>query len=175
MILGNAQPYLTGGLNFSFRYKQWSLSVASYFSVGSKIYNFARYNQDQASMQAWSTTPTIYAVNNFWVRQGDVVDYPRPYSDEFQNTRSVSSFYIEDGSYLKIKNIRLTYRFNSSIAQKMKMKGLTIYCYVNNPLTFTAYSGYDPEFSTYSALSIGMDTNRFPRNREYGLGLTLNF
>ena len=175
MILGNAQPYLTGGLNFSFRYKQWSLSVASYFSVGGKIYNFARYNQDQASMQAWSTTPTIYAVNNFWVRQGDVVDYPRPYSDEFQNTRSVISFYIEDGSYLKIKNIRLTYRFNSSIAQKMKMKGLTIYCYVNNPLTFTAYSGYDPEFSTYSALSIGMDTNRFPRNREYGLGLTLNF
>ena len=114
-------------------------------------------------------------MNNFWVKQGDVVDFPRPYADEYQNTRSVSSFYIEDGSYFKVKNIRLTYRFGQKVMQKMKMKGMSIYCYVNNPLTFTAYSGYDPEFSTYSALSIGMDTNRFPRNREYGLGLTLNF
>lgn len=175
MILGNAQPYLTGGLNVNLRYRQWTLSVASYFSFGGKIYNFARYNQDQASMQAWSTTPTINVVNNFWVRQGDDVDYPRPYSDEYQNTRSVNSFYIEDGSYWKIRNIRLTYRFRPDVASKMKMKGMNIYCYVNNPLTFTSYSGYDPEFSSYSALSIGMDTNRFPRNREYGLGLTLNF
>ena len=175
MILGNAQPYLTGGLNVNLRYRQWTLSVASYFSFGGKIYNFARYNQDQASMQAWSTTPTINVVNNFWVRQGDDVDYPRPYSDEYQNTRSVNSFYIEDGSYWKIRNIRLTYRFRPDVAGKMKMKGMNIYCYVNNPLTFTSYSGYDPEFSSYSALSIGMDTNRFPRNREYGLGLTLNF
>ncbi len=175
MILGNAQPFLTGGLNVSFRYRQWTLSVASYFSFGGKIYNFARYNQDQASMQAWSTTPTINVVNNFWVKQGDSVDYPRPYSDEYQNTRSVNSFYIEDGSYWKIRNIRLTYRLKPDAVSKMKMKGLSIYCYVNNPLTFTSYSGYDPEFSSYSALSVGMDTNRFPRNREYGLGLTLNF
>ena len=114
-------------------------------------------------------------MNNFWVKQGDSVDYPRPYSDEYQNTRSVNSFYIEDGSYWKIRNIRLTYRLKPDAVSKMKMKGLSIYCYVNNPLTFTSYSGYDPEFSSYSALSVGMDTNRFPRNREYGLGLTLNF
>ena len=175
MILGNAQPFLTGGLNLNFRYRQWTLSVASYFSFGGKIYNFARYNQDKSSMQAWSSTPTVNVVNNFWIKQGDEVDYPRPYSDEFQNTRSVNSFYIEDGSFWKIKNMRLTYRLKSSVVQKMKMKGMSIYCYVNNPLTFTSYSGYDPEFSTYSALSIGMDTNRFPRSREYGLGITLNF
>lgn len=174
-ILANAQPFLMGGLNATFRYKQWILSMASYFSYGGKIYNYARYNQDQASMQAWSTTPSIYAVDNFWVKQGDNVDYPRPYSDEFQNNRSVNSFYIEDGSYFKIRNMRLTYRFKPADVKKLNMKGMSAYIYVNNPLTFTAYKGYDPEFSSYSALSIGMDTNRFPRNREYGLGLTLNF
>jgi hypothetical protein len=56
----------------------------------------------------------------------------------------------------------------------MHLRGLALYAFVTNPYTFTAYSGYDPEFSNYSALSIGMDTNRFPRNREVGLGFTLN-
>ena len=174
MILGNAQPFLTGGLALTFRFYQFTLTASSYFSVGGKIYNFARYNQDQASMAAWSTTPTIGWRNNFWVRQGDQVDYPRPFADSFQNDRSVNSHYIEDGSFLKIRNIRLSYRLNPAIAQKLRLKGLNIYAYVTNPFTFTAYSGYDPEFSNYSALALGMDTNRFPRNREIGFGFTLN-
>lgn len=174
-ILGNAQPFLTGGISLTFRYRQFTLSATSYFSFGGKVYNYARYNQDQNSMQAWSTTPSIYWVNNFWVKQGDEVEYPRPYHDSWQNERSVNSLYIEDGSFFKIKNMRLTYRFKNSVTQKMHIKGLALYAFVTNPLTFTAYSGYDPEFSNYSALSIGMDTNRFPRNREYGLGFTLNF
>lgn len=174
MILGNAQPFLTGGLSLTFRYKQFTLTAASYFSFGGKIYNFARYNQDRNSMSAWSTTPTVGWVDNFWVRQGDEVDYPRPFADSFQNDRSVNSRYIENGSYFKIRNVRLTYRLKQTVVQKMKLRGLAFYVYVTNPLTFTAYSGYDPEFSNYSALSIGMDTNRFPRNREAGLGFTLN-
>lgn len=174
-ILGNAQPFLTGGVALTFRLYQFTLSATSYFSFGGQIYNFARYNQDQGSMQAWSTTPSVNWVNNFWVKPGDNVEYPRPYSDEWQNNRNVNSFYIEDGSFFKIKNIRLTYRFKQKVAQKMHIKGLALYGYVTNPLTFTAYSGYDPEFSNYSALSVGMDTNRFPRSREYGLGFTLNF
>ena len=174
MILGNAQPFLTGGLSLTFRYKQFTLTAASYFSFGGKIYNFARYNQDRNSMAAWSTTPTVNWVDNFWVRPGDKVDYPRPYADSFQNDRSVNSRYIESGSYFKIRNIRLTYRLKPQVVQKMKMRGLAFYVYITNPVTFTSYSGYDPEFSNYSALSIGMDTNRFPRNREAGLGFTLN-
>jgi hypothetical protein len=125
-------------------------------------------------MAAWSTTPTINWVNNFWVKQGDQVEYPRPFADSFQNDRHVNSKYIEDGSYIKIKNIRIAYRLKQTVTHKLNIKGLNIYAYVTNPFTFTAYSGYDPEFSNYSALSIGMDTNRFPRNREFGLGLTLN-
>ncbi len=174
-ILGNAQPFLTGGLALTFRFYQFTLSASGFFSVGGKIYNYARYNMDQNSMQAWSTTPSVYWKNNFWVKQGDVVDYPRPYHDSWQNDRSVNSYYIEDGSFIKIKNVRLTYRFKQQIVKKMNIKGLATYIYVTNPFTFTAYKGYDPEFSSYSALSIGMDTNRFPRNREYGLGITVNF
>lgn len=174
MVLGNAQPWLMGGISMTFRYKQFTLTAASYFSFGGKIYNFARYNQDQASMAAWSTTPTINWVDNFWVKQGDQVEYPRPFADSFQNDRHINSMYIEDGSFFKIKNMRLSYRFKQNVTQKLNVKGLLLYAYCTNPFTFTAYSGYDPEFSNYSALSIGMDTNRFPRNREFGLGITLN-
>ena len=174
MILGNAQPFLTGGLTLTFRFFDFTFTAASYFSFGGQIYNFARYNQDQSSMAAWSTTPTIGWVDNFWVRPGDEVTYPRPFADSFQNDRHVNSHYIENGSYLKIRNARLSYRLKPNIAQKLKLKGLNIYTYINNPLTFTAYSGYDPEFSNYSALSVGMDTNRFPRSREIGLGFTIN-
>ncbi|MCM1176234.1 MAG: TonB-dependent receptor [Bacteroides sp.] len=174
-ILGNAQPFLTGGLSVTIRVRQWILSASSYFSFGGKIYNYARYLQDKNSMAAWSTIPSYGWCDNFWVRPGDDVEYPRPYSDSFQNDRSVNSKYIEDGSYFKIRNIRLTYRFRQTVLKKIHMKGLGIYAYVQNPFTFTAYSGYDPEFSSYSALQIGMDTNRFPRSREFGLGLTLNF
>lgn len=174
-ILGNAQPFLTGGLAITFRLYQFTLSTSAFFSVGGKIYNYARYSMDQNSMQAWSTTPSVYWKNNFWVKQGDVVDYPRPYHDSWQNDRNVNSYYIEDGSFFKIKNIRLTYHFKQQVVKKMHIRGLALYLFVTNPLTFTAYKGYDPEFSSYSALSIGMDTNRFPRNREYGLGITVNF
>lgn len=174
-ILGNAQPILTGGISLTLRYKQVTLSASSYFSFGGKIYNFARYNQDKSSMQAWSTTPSINWVENFWVRPGDNVQYPRPYSDSFQNDRGPTSLYIEDGSFFKIRNIRVTYRFKRTLVERIKMKGLSLYAYVQNPLTFTSYSGYDPEFSNFSALQIGMDTNRFPRSREFGLGITANF
>ena len=92
-----------------------------------------------------------------------------------QSSRGFGFHHIEDGSFFKIKNIRLTYNFKQQVVKKMHIRGLALYLFVTNPLTFTAYKGYDPEFSSYSALSIGMDTNRFPRNREYGLGMTVNF
>lgn len=174
-IIGNAQPDFTGGFSINFRYKNWSLFASAYYSIGGKVYNQAKYNQDQASMWSFSTIPSVGWLDNFWVRQGDKVTYPRPYRDSFQNDRAVNSFYMEDGSYLKIRNIRLSYRFSPQLVNKVNLKGLNVYVYVNNPFTFTSYSGYDPEFSSYSALSIGEDTNRFPRKREFGMGITANF
>jgi TonB-linked SusC/RagA family outer membrane protein len=174
-VIGNAQPDFAGGFNANFRHKSWSLFVASYFSVGGQIYNAAKYNLVQGSMQAFSTVPPTDFLNNFWIQQGDQVVYPRPFTDRFQNARSVNSFYLEDASYLKIRNIRLSYALPVKWITKAKLRGTSIYGYVNNAFTFTKYSGYDPEFSAYSALAIGMDTNRYPRKREFGLGINLNF
>jgi len=175
MVLGNAQPDFTGGFNFNIRHKSWSLFVASYFSIGGEIYNAAKYNLVQGSMNGLSTVPSFDFQHNFWIQQGDMVDYARPYSDRFQNARAVSSYYLEDASYLKIRNIRLSYLLPAKWVSKIKLRGINLYGYVNNAFTFTGYSGYDPEFSSYSALGIGMDINRYPRKREFGLGLNVNF
>ena len=175
MVLGNAQPDFTGGFNFNIRHKGITLFVASYFSIGGEIYNAAKYNLVQGSMNGLSTVPSFDFQKNFWIQQGDLVEYARPYSDRFQNARNVSSFYMEDASYLKIRNVRLSYLLPAKWTSKAKIRGVNIYGYVNNAFTFTGYSGYDPEFSSYSALGIGMDINRYPRKREFGLGLNVNF
>jgi TonB-linked SusC/RagA family outer membrane protein len=174
-VIGNAQPDFTGGLSFNLRYKNWSLFVSAYYSIGGEIYNQSSYWRDMVSMENFATVPSYDWVDNFWVKQGDKVAHPRPYGDRFQNNRAVNSMYLEDASYLKIRNTRLSYRFNPKLVNKMGIRGLSVYAYVNNPVTFTAYSGYDPEFSAYSALAIGEDTNRFPRKSEYGLGINVNF
>ncbi|WP_304064438.1 SusC/RagA family TonB-linked outer membrane protein [Pedobacter glucosidilyticus] len=174
-VLGNAQPDFVGGINTTFNYKRFGLFIGSYFSVGGQIYNQARYTLNQMSMPFFSTVPSMDFANNFWIRQGDETKYPRPYADQYQNDRNVNSIYLEDASFLKIRNIRLSYSLPPKVTTKLKIKSLGMYGYVNNAFTFTNYSGYDPEFSNFSALALGMDTNRYPRKREFGLGFNLNF
>lgn len=175
MILGNAQPKYTGGVNSQFTYKNWSLFVSVYFATGLDIYNYAA--QDRNAFRFSGNTPAPEVIHNIWVKQGDIAKYPRPYNDDFDNARlgQGNSMYIEDGSYLRLRNVRLNYNLPKTLAQTIKAKNLNLYAYVNNALTFTNYTGYDPEFSNYSVLEIGRDNNRYPRKREFGLGINVNF
>ena len=114
-------------------------------------------------------------IHNLWLEQGDIAKYPRPHNDKFNNARYANSFYLEDGSYIKLQNVRVAYQLPKAFAKSLKIKSANVYCYVNNALTWTSYSGYDPEFSSNNPLQIGEDTYRYPKNREYGLGLSVNF
>lgn len=174
-ILGNAQPVFTGGFNTTLSYKGLSLFVGAFFSVGGKIYNQAKYTLNNFSMVYFSALPSVEMANSFWMNQGDETLYPRPFNDTYLNSRSLNDFYLEDASYLKIRNVRLSYSLPKTLGSKLKMRTCQVFGYVNNALTFTNYSGYDPEFSGPSALAIGMDTNRYPRKREFGLGINANF
>lgn len=175
MVLGNAQPDVTGGLNTQFTYKNWDLFVSFYYSLGGDLYNFAR--QDRNAFRFTGTTPEPEVIHNLWVREGDKALYPRPYNDEFDNAKlgQGHSFYVEDGSFIKLRNVRLSYNFDKKLISKLRMKNLGLYVYVNNALTWTNYRGYDPEFSSGSALELGRDNNRYPRKREYGVGFNMNF
>ena len=173
MIIGNALPDVTGGLSTQFTYKDWSIFISFYYSLGGEIYNFGEHNRNM--FKYTGTTPSPDVIYNTWLKQGDIALYPRPYNDEYDNARYANSFYVEDGSFIRLQNVRLSYNLPKNWCRKCGVKGINLYAFVNNALTWTKYSGFDPEFSTSDPLQIGRDNYRYPKKREYGVGMSVNF
>lgn len=173
MIIGNALPDLTGGFSTQVIYKGIGLFLAFNYSLGGDIYNYAEHQRNRFTYSG--PTPAPHVIHNIWTQQGDDALYPRPYNDEYNNARMANSFYVEDGSFVKLQTAKLSYTLDKKMAEKLKMKKCALYVYGNNLLTWTNYSGFDPEFSSFSALQIGRDTNRYPKQREIGLGIDINF
>lgn len=173
MIIGNALPDVTGGLSTQFTYKDWSLFISFYYSLGGEIYNFGEHNRNM--FKYTGTTPSPDVIYNTWLKQGDIALYPRPYNDEYDNARYANSFYVEDGSFIRLQNVRLSYNLPKNWCRKCGVKGINLYAFVNNALTWTKYSGFDPEFSTSDPLQINRDNYRYPKKREYGVGMSVNF
>jgi hypothetical protein len=104
---------------------------------------------------------------------------PRPTLSDPNDNDRLSTRYIEDGSYLRIKNLTLGYTFPKKWMQKAKFDNLRVYCNIQNLYTFTKYSGYDPEVgaSTQDATgySYGVDNGRYPSPTTYSFGVSLTF
>ncbi|MEO8112402.1 MAG: TonB-dependent receptor, partial [Ginsengibacter sp.] len=173
IILGNAQPKWIAGLTNLVNYKQFSLSFSFYVSWGGNIYDNARaqLNRNVTS----NVTPEPDFIQGAWWHQGDVTTYPIAKNNSLGNNRDGSSLYIEDASFIRLRNLRLSYELPKKITSKIKMNGLSVYLYGNNLLTWTNYRWYDPEISLGSALTSGLDSGRFPKKREFGGGINLNF
>ena len=139
MIIGNALPDVTGGLSTQFTYKDWSLFISFYYSLGGEIYNFGEHNRNM--FKYTGTTPSPDVIYNTWLKQGDIALYPRPYNDEYDNARYANSFYVEDGSFIRLQNVRLSYNLPKNWCRKCGVKGINLYAFVNNALTWTKYSG----------------------------------
>ncbi len=173
MLVGNALAKITGGINTQLTYKKVSLYLSFYYSLGSDIYNWAEYFRN--SFKNMGATPAPHVINNIWRKQGDIALYPRPYDDVYENSRYANSFYIEDGSFVRLQDVRVSYDMPSKITDNLKIESLNLYLYAKNLLTWTNYSGIDPEFTSYDPIQIGEDRGRYPRQREIGVGFTLNF
>ena len=169
--IGCAQPNFFGGLNTTLSYKNLSLFVSLYYSFGGQIYNYARKVRN--TFQRTYTSPEPDVIANMWTKPGDMAMYARPVSTVEYNRIAPSDFWIEDASYIKIRNIKLSYKLPRQWMKKAHLKDVTAFVYCNNPLTFTAYQGFDPEFSGANALSFGIDSGRYPRKREYGFGINV--
>lgn len=173
MVIGNAMPDVTGGFNTTLKWHDLSLYLGFYYSLGGKIYNAAEHSRNM--FKYTGTTPSPYVIYDIWTRPGDVAIYPRPYNDEFNNARMANSFYLENASFIRLQNVRFSYDFPKNWIRRAKLDKLNVYFFMNNLFTWTDYSGFDPEFSSNNPLQIGKDTYRYPRRREFGLGLSANF
>jgi TonB-linked SusC/RagA family outer membrane protein len=165
-FLGNPTPPVIFALSNSFAYKGIDLSVFLQGVSGNRIYNANRIWQEGMAVAQNQTT----AVLNRWTGPGTSNTMPRTvFNDPNKNTR-VSDRFVEDGSYLRIKNVTLGYTLPKSLSQKAKMSSARIYVSGQNLVTFTQYTGFDPEVS-----SNGIDLGTYPVTRTVSAGINLSF
>lgn len=166
-VIGNPNPNFTGGISTMLAYKRWSMDALLTFSSGNDIYNYTR--RILVSQSGYENQ--LQVVNNRWRAQGQVTNVPRAeYGDPAGNSR-FSDRWIEDGSYLRLRTISVTY--NLPISGK-GIKSARIYVTGNNVFTITNYLGYDPEFSTNgNVFSQGTDIGLEPQFRTIQLGIRL--
>jgi TonB-dependent starch-binding outer membrane protein SusC len=174
-IIGNAQPDFYLGIINSMNYKQWSLSFIVNATIGGQVYNSFKQGLTNNSSSNGPALPE--AVYGAWTKQGqEGAIYPYfPDKDTRGSQRgSGNSFFLEDASFIRLSSARLAYRFKSSLAKKAHLNSAGVFVYGINILTWTDYTGYDPEFSS-STLQVGDDNGKYPKRRELGMGLNIQF
>lgn len=172
-VMGNGQPRWYGSWSNSVNYKQWSLSFSLYGSFGNKVYNEGR--RFNSSFNNSNTTPWPDMIYSFWKYPGQITNsYSSAAGTTTQNPR-ISDKWLEDGSFLRLQSVRVGYSIPASIAKRFFMKSLNAFVYSNNLLTWTNYTGFDPEVNQTSVLKPGKDAGRYPRKREIGMGVNIQF
>ena len=172
-FLGYGQPRWSIGWTNSFTYKQFSLSFNLYGNFGGSVYNENRRNL--ASFSNSNTTPDAYFIENMWKYPGQITDSYRGGDKTADNMRRGGSEYLENGSFVRLQSARFGYQLPVSLSKKMALRVFNVYVYGNNLLTWTDYSGFDPEVGQNSVLKPGNDPGKYPRRREIGMGLNLSF
>lgn len=174
MILGNATPDFYFGFMQTFRYKRFTLNVLFNGSFGGEVYNALLQRQNYPTNTGAGSPDMVY---NVWRKPGDVAKYPNYVERNNRGNLKTNqnSLYIEDATFIRLSSARLAYTFDPQLINRLKMKGLTAFVYGSNLLTWTNYRGYDPEFSTNNPLTPGEDDGRYPRRREFGFGVNINF
>jgi TonB-linked SusC/RagA family outer membrane protein len=184
-IVGNIQPDFFGGWSNKLNYKNFDLSFLLQFTYGNDVFNHSRAFYEGLGWNRLSPTTgggfplpdgnNYRAANNRWQNPGDQTDIPRA-SLTNKNWREYSSRWLEDGSYLRLKNINMGYTLPSDIADRAGVKNMRIYVQGSNLLTFTGYKGFDPEVNqnARNPLVAGSDFGTLPQSRTIMFGINLS-
>ncbi|HET9571692.1 MAG TPA: TonB-dependent receptor [Bacteroidales bacterium] len=174
-VLGNATPKWYTGWSNSVKYKAITLNFSMYMSFGGLIYN--QMLRDLTSYGDNTSNCDPRGALQGWRYQGHLTNWftPGQNARSTNNARSLSSFYLEDASFIRLQNVRLSYQLPNNLASQYHLQGLQVYGYCNNLLTWTNYRGYDPEVSTGGILNPGADNQKYPKKREFGFGVNLSF
>ena len=167
--LGNSLPKMQGGFGLTLQYGQWKLVSRFVFRWGNKIINTARMNLESM----YGTQNQCASVTYRWRKDGDVTAIPRALYGTGYNYQ-VSSRFVEDGSFLRLNNLQISYSVPKTTLKKYGLNTLTAYVTMNNLFCWTRYTGIDPEISagTYTPASDGATT---PRSRMITASLNFGF
>ena len=203
--IGSPLPLFTYGLNNTFNYKNFDLTVFINGTYGNKVLNYMSRNltnmeslwNNQLSVvtqrayleqiNASQIYPRINSTGNTVNSWFDDIDnvrvantntsMPRAIQNDPNDNNRLSDRYIEDGSYLRVKNIAIGYNFDRKLIKKLHLESLRVYANVQNLFTFTKYKGFDPEIgvSTASVNVYGLDNGRYPSPQVYSFGFNISF
>lgn len=171
VYLGSSLPKLTGGFGFVFNYGNWKLNTQFTYRVGNKILNLARLDAEAMV----TNNNQSQAVNYRWRKEGDVTTIPRAmYGGDTNYNTLISDRFVEDGSFLRLNYMQITYRFQSKMLKTIGLRELNLYASANNLFVLTKYTGVDPEVN-YGGYGVASDSGQTPRAKSYTLGITVGF
>lgn len=174
-IIGSPHPDFTYGINVNLGYKNFDLTAFAQGVQGNQIFNYLRYWTDFNTFQGNRSKDMLY---NSWKQQGDVAKLPRLNAPD-GTSQQVSSYFLEDGSYLRLKNIQLTYTIPSKYLNKIKLDNAQVYVQGQNLVTITKYTGLDPDINLRRSgndnqdIHMGIDEGAYPVAKSVLVGVRL--
>ena len=167
VIIGNPNPDFIFGFNNDFKYKNFDLNIFFQGSVGNDMMNYTRMELDWMAGKSNATTAAL----NRWTPTNTNTNVPRASGS---NKPEVSTRWVEDGSYVRLKNLAVGYNLPSTWATRLSLSSLRFYVSAQNLLTLTKYSGYDPEVSFQdSNTNIGLDYGSYPNVKSITIGVNI--
>jgi hypothetical protein len=166
---GSPWPKLEAGLTFDANYKNFDFSMYGFGAFGQKVFNGTR-----SLTERFNDNSNYRKGINPWTPENTNTDFPRVIYGDERNSVGFIDRWIENGSFFKVRQVTLGYTFHLEPVEKY-VNDLRLGISVQNPVTFTGYSGLDPEFSNGNVLEFGIDGNSYPSPRIYMISLTGKF
>lgn len=178
-VLGSPIPEFYGGFNIAASYKSFDVSLFFFGSFGNKILNYQKKNLESMGRSGRTgvfSNASVDFMKNRWTGEGTSNTMTRGFLEDNNGNHRINSYFVEDGSYLRLKNIEIGYTLSDNIAQKLYLKRARVFISGQNLLTFTKYTGWDPEIGDYNGLlNSGVDVGMYPVAKSITAGLNLTF
>ncbi len=170
IYLGNSNPDFFGGINNTFKYGNFDFNFFLEWQYGNEVFNQSKYNLE--GQNQFNITQEFY--ENKWTEDNPTNKYPGLTRDN-DNANLVSSYFVEDGSYLRLANATLGYSLPENLIGRIGFSNVRFYVTGTNLGIWTKYTGYDPDLSSGNILLRGVDRASYPRNRKIIFGLNVTF
>ncbi|MEA5129146.1 MAG: TonB-dependent receptor [Proteiniphilum sp.] len=179
-VVGKATPKFSGGFINNLTFKGFSLNINTNFVYGNKIFNYNRLSADADGAYLGYNQMSIENSKLGWTRwkeQGDIATHPKAVMNGNKGSNNISSRYLENGGFFRIRNITLGYDLPQNLLKKVAMSNCRVYVSGDNLFTFTRFSGMDPEVSlkTTEYSLAGLYADNYPISRQVMVGVEINF
>jgi TonB-dependent starch-binding outer membrane protein SusC len=172
--LGSPVPKFSGGIAFTLKYKNFDMNILANGMAGNKIFNVSKWFTDFYPSFQYSSKAA--RVLDSWTPQNTGATIPIFESaSNFSTNLQSNSYYVEDGSYLRLQNLSIGYTLPSELLSKLRLQRLRVFASTNNLLTLTKYSGLDPSVGGNVDTQFGIDVGNYPITRSFNVGINLGF